>query len=61
MVLITKIKDASHLSHYRPISLCNVVYKIASKMVTNWLKQVLPGVIQNLKASLFRVGLSLIM
>ena len=41
IMLIPKIKNPEKVTNYRLISLCNVTYKIASKVVANKVKMVL--------------------
>jgi hypothetical protein len=45
IVLILKVGNPEELGQFRLINLCNVIYKIASTMVANRLRTVLPEVI----------------
>ncbi|XP_021749725.1 uncharacterized protein LOC110715453 [Chenopodium quinoa] len=45
VALIPKVRDPTSIAQFRPISLCNVLYKLASKSVANRLKPLLHGMV----------------
>lgn len=51
VVLIPKVKNPVCMKELRPISLCNVAYKLISKVLVNQLKLILPMIIDENQSS----------
>lgn len=52
--LIPKIKGANTLKDYRPISLCNITYKIITKIISNRLKPIMNTLIGPCQSSFLK-------
>jgi hypothetical protein len=51
VVLIPKITNPQHLKNFRPISLCNVIYKVISKVLSLRLKGIIHEVISPMQSA----------
>ena len=56
LALIPKKEEALEMKDYRPISCCNVLYKVISKIIANRLKLLLPSFILQNQSGLLRKG-----
>lgn len=51
ITLTPKEEEANTPSKFHPIALCNVLYKLISKVIANRLKTILPGIISEEQSS----------
>ena len=47
ITLLPKIKEANNIKHFRPICLLNVNFKILTKLLANWLRQIADKVVND--------------
>ena len=51
ITMIPKVQNPKRVSDFRPISFCNVIYKIISKAITNHLKPMLNSIISKTQSA----------
>ena len=47
IVMILKVENPDKVSQFRPMSLCNVVYKVISKILSSRMRVILPDIISH--------------
>ena len=52
IILIPKVKNPTKVTQYKPISLSNVISRLASKVIANRLKRFLPKIISEYQSAL---------
>lgn len=45
IIMTPKVNSSKKVTQFRPICLCNVVYKVISKMISAWLKIILSDIV----------------
>ena len=51
ITLIPKVQNPKRVSNFRPISFCNVIYKIGSKVIANRLKPLLDSIVSETQSA----------
>lgn len=51
LVLIPKVDNSEFVTQFKPIALCNVAYKLITKVIVNWIKPHLNGMISPYQSS----------
>lgn len=51
IMLIPKCKSPESLNNYRPINLCNTVYKLGTKIIIGCIRHLLPSLVSHLQTA----------